>query len=202
MSTSYPVAAIVSLLLGATTFRPARYRYWVRHVERRRLIGFLIGQAITYVVAGLLVVAFADALHAEDTFHDSILTGIVYGGVPHGLARIPLPGAPVQDLRDPQSWLGRILNWLTQWLDDIGGRDVRRWIETVDLSRLVELAWDLYWRTFYPDRAVSLEAKNVQYDKLKEGAELARDGPDVADGLGRLRNFCIAEINRGYLTDV
>jgi hypothetical protein len=46
---------------------------------------------------------------------------------------------------------------------------------------------------------VPAATKAAQYDLLDKGVAQIEEQTDVADGTGRLRNFCIGEIKRRHL---
>jgi hypothetical protein len=202
MTACYLTAAIVSLLLGAVSFRVERYHYWHRYVRKGWVVVLCVaGQAVTYVAAGLLVAFAAHAAGAKDAYGESVLTGFIYGCVPAGAARIPLPGFPVQDIRSPKSAVGMVLSWITQWLDYIAKRRVRAEITKLRDARdkLVELSWELYWDNYYLDEAIPDHAKTVQHDQLKIAAAKIRDDDDPSDGIGCLTGYCVGQITRRYL---
>jgi len=202
MTASYITAAAVSLLLGIASVRVERYHYWARYVGRRWLIYVcLAGQALTSAAAGLLTAVAARAANAEALWGEGPLSGFVYGCVPHGLARVPLPGFPVQDLRDPKSPLGVVLSWITQWLDHVSKRAVQTEIRSLrdDPQALIYRSWDIYWDTFFLDENIRDEVKQVQHDMIELAVGKIEDGTGPADGTGCLTNFCIGEITRRYL---
>lgn len=200
MSASYITAGVVSLVLGIVTVSVPRYQYWFHYVPRWRRLGCLAGQMVTYVAAGLLVALVAHAAGDKSAYGESWLTGLIYGCVPHGLARVPLPGMPMQNLRDPKAPLGRVLFWITEWADSAAKKMVER--EIIDLkdhpARLEARALDVYWYGYYADRKLETGAKDLQKELLKDAIGKL-NGTERADGIGCLTNFCIGEITSRYL---
>ncbi len=116
------------------------------------------------------------------------------------LARVPLPGFPVQDLRNPKSPLGRVLFWVTQWLDTGAKRAVTSEIRKLrgDAEALVARSWDLYWDYFYSDDDLKDEAKQLQKELLDQAVRKL-NGQQHSDGIGSLTYFCIGQITRRYV---
>jgi hypothetical protein len=194
-------AALVSMLLGAVAIEPHRYAYWWQRVRPRSLLAFCyLLQAATYAAAGVLVAAGADNAVNVSQAGGALLLGIACGLAPHGLAAIPVPPGTVHHLRNPKSWLGRILNWITQLLDFRALKEVTREIEALPQPEdLIARMWDIYWNSYWTDETVPATTKAAQYDLLDKGVAQIEEQTDVADGTGRLRNFCIGEIKRRHL---
>jgi hypothetical protein len=194
------IGAAVSILLGVVATEPSRYAYWLARVRPQWLLVlcFLL-QAATYAGAAMLVAALADSAGGIDALGTEAAAGLLSGLVPHGLAAIPLPPGSTQDLRNPKSWLGKVLNWIKALLDYRAGSEARAEIIALTPERLIERTWDLYWNSYWTDASVKDEQRVKQEELLRKGQERITSGKDVPDGIGSLRNFCIGEIKRRFL---
>jgi hypothetical protein len=188
----YISAGAAGLIGGLPTFLGNRLRWWWTYVQSKRLIITLVAvQCLVYVGAGLLSAA------GVGQWKRNIVTGILAGFIPHGLTRVPFPYAPVQDLRDPQTPLGRLLSSLSGWLDSRAKETIRPRVHALELSRLKDIAWDLV-NEMRLDAAVPRPLREQQEKLLNE----ADTSPQPADMRGRYRGFVLSELVRTYRVDV
>lgn len=204
MGAAYATAAVVSLAFGLSTIRLNRYRYWRRYIRRtRHMVGLIAGQVVIYGVAGPLVGLLAHLTRAQTLYTDGFVSGFIYGAVPHGAALVPIPGLPSQNLGSTRSVLGRVLHWLRQSLDDLAYTGLRNQVNAIgDHETLIARVWDVFFDGYYEDTKIKPRTKNTQAKNLNEAAAQVRvSGADVAQGLGRLRNFVIGEVSRRHDPD-
>jgi DNA-binding transcriptional ArsR family regulator len=155
---------------------------------------------VVYALAGLVGYGVFEASGAESGSHPDFLA-VLYGAAGHGALRIQLErtGLGKEPERGP-SLLSIVRDWSVEWLNGVSRRNVRRHLAGLNDERLVSLTFEIFWE--YVDPVRSDDAVTARHHELLRQAatQLGVGQNERADGHGRLRGFCLQEIDAHRLT--
>jgi hypothetical protein len=99
-----------------------------------------------------------------------------------------------------RSLLSLVRDWIVEWLRIVSRRNVGQWLSVLSDELLVSLTFEIFWEHADPVREDDAVAAK-QHELLREAADqLDSGGNDHADARGRLRGFCLREIEQFRLT--
>jgi hypothetical protein len=155
-------------------------------------------QAVLYALSGLIAYALARATNWKpgDT---EVLRGLAFAVLGQALLRIQLDAFNLEKVKDPTTLVRRLLTWITDMLDTNSGDHVVTQITDLPDDRLIERAFEIFWREIDADPDTSAAIKLEILKNLERGQREIEDGTNLPEGRGRLRGFCINAIRRREL---
>jgi hypothetical protein len=192
------VACAGALLLGLLNVEYRRYRFWWHWSGRGVFLGSVGVQALLYALSGLIAYALAQATNWNPS-ENALLSGLAFAVLGQVLLRVQLDAFNLEKVKDPTTLVRRLLTWITDMLDTNSGDHVTEQITDLADDRLIERAFDIFWREIDSDPGTSDTVKLEIWKNLERGQREIEDGTNPPEGRGRLRGFCINAIRRREL---
>jgi DNA-binding transcriptional ArsR family regulator len=193
------IAVGTSLALGIVSTRPSDYAYWRAWASRAFVLGG-VALLVVYGLAGLAGWAVFRGAGVASASHPDVLS-ILEGLAGHGALRAQFERTALgRGGEGGRSLLSLSQGWILEWLHGVSRRHVREHLSGLTDQALVDLSFDIFWENVDPVRTDDAVTA-THHELLREAADQLNAGAnDRADAHGRLRGFCLQEIDRHRLT--